>query len=727
MALCHIKYQLPYLNRVELQTVLGQEIGNHLRDSCAVSNLPSFFGKFKHALLTRNVVSSKGVESSIHSFITRVLQHPEKLSSLSAVTSTDIKKSVTLTASFSCLDRGRSNAESIQWWVGNFSRFEPLTELRSDVGGAESSTRKLDGSTTDIVLQCLSRQVDQTSEKYRLVEHANIHDGTGVYFSKMSDQNSPSKPIVPSAELFFRLYNLRMDKSEKDEVIYDPETKIPISLGLDFTTGCRVITPPDTSSSDTNKDYKVPATLTMALRSTVGAGVEEANSVAFEPRTTRVILILTIISTGVPLALASFLVIKFVADGAAVRFEELRSGGVNAVITGHRQAKWTDYAHHMMILVEFFAGIILLAPLVLAIIEGSADPEQKLEVTSGLSVFYGSSHKAMSDDEANPIAGAPFVVTVWTRMRVLNEGFYLSFTISLTAVITLALLVSIHELRRLNCILPSYEFTRGGFSSMKTIGSALMWLKTQRRSAEKVNKYRVLVRFRDDLIFDNRDSIRPLTVVSEEIRRKARKYKHTDDDKFDYNKEVGYECDRLLATFSSRGQALEEARNTFCLVANVTLKNESRRSAVLCRSKFFHNNLPREWYYILETDAANGFETNSSIYAHRTHGTFPHDKYLVIARLGLLEHLGEIKSVEIMQNTSEKSQPVASDGCTVRIVETTRSFSTDTGYMSVNHDVHVKVNYLSGSDHPDEILRGTDPAATSSLLSGFSMDGSLLV
>lgn len=710
------------------QSVLGQGFPNHLRDSCAVSDLPSKFGKFKHALLSRQVVSLSDVTRSVHCFILKVLKNPKKLSSLSAVVSTDITKSVTLISSFSCVDRGKSNAESLQLWVAPFNEFKALTDITSGISGAESHTQKLKGTSTDIVSKCLERQIDQTNGSFedgsnnkkatfRLVEHAGVHDGKGVFFSNFTEDNTPVGPIIPTADLFFRLYEQRIKADVKNEVIYDETSKIPIANGLAFDTGVKLLVPIDVSDINTSSDYRVPATLIMALRSTAGARLEEANVAPGESRTSRVILILSILSTGLPLVLASWLVFKFIADGAAIRFEDLRAKGVNAVIEGHREVRKIDYAQHMLIFVEFFAGLVLLAPLLLAVLDGSANPERNVEVSSGISVFYGSSHSSMSDDLSNPVAGAPFVIVTWVRMRDLEDGYSVSFAISLIAVIFIAALISMFELKRLNCIMPSYDFSSGGFSSMKTFGSLFMFFRSKRRSFDSSKIYKVLVKFRDNVVFDNSFSARPLVMVSERFRRDARKYL-SEEKQVSFNRELDTEAARLVEHINTHSSSLE-SRNTLCLVANVRLTNQTRRSAVLCRSEFYHNNLPREWYYILGSDAS-GDDTKGTIETYRTTGKFPHDKYLVVARLGLLEHLANIKSIEVVQDHSPRPKPLDADGCKVRLIETQRSHSTQSGFVSTEHDVGVPINCLREGDRPDDLLRDVEqmsPAASSSALS----------
>lgn len=681
-------------------SVQGQTILNHIRDVAAVNNLASQFGKTASAVLLRKVVPPHKVKDSISDIMVKLLSHTERLTVLVADVEADLRENtISITVGYSCLDRGKSTGKAIMWHVAN--DLDALSIINDSVGSASqwNSTTNVDrtASQTDISEQCWLGGADLTTPKFRQVETNGIHEGGGVFY----------KPIIKvdqridlSYEFFSTLLKRRKQADERKEVIYDEDTKIPNTLGLPFDTSVRVITPRNITNDKTT-DYRVPATVHMSNRAHMGYRLAAANISPGESRTTGRLVALSVLSSGLAIVIATWVVFKSIADGAKERMYQLRRLGIRAIILGQGGI---DLASRMFIVLQVLAGLILIAPMLQALFEGVADPRPSVEVTTIATVFYSRSfpeEETMSDDRNNFLAGAAFQILVTTSMRQLDEGFYTEFIVALVSVIAASIAVAMREMFRLACMMPCCDDLYKGVSFWNTLGFFRLKYAPRRADVAAIDiqrRYRAFVEFRDDMKWEELEEIYCLLLTTASERQFATQPMNCKEEL----KEKGR---RQIVAMQLR-HALEEhvtPLQTFGLVASIRMRDKDRVAAMLAKCKPWYARLPRAWYWIT---AAGGIEANS-VEWYRCTGVFMADGMLFAARLGLLDCLDKVKRISFRDATVVESKFDYVDGVKVELYEMARLDRHAPDFVGLADERAVQLEELGAVEVPKRFREGS--------------------
>ncbi|PXF49378.1 hypothetical protein BWQ96_00694 [Gracilariopsis chorda] len=611
-------------------TVQGQSLVNNLRHAVAVSNLPSQFGKKGSALLSRHVVPKAHIWRDIPLFMRELLSNPARLDWWVA----DLNgETVTLNAGFSCLDRGKSSSVPLTWW-GSRSMSE-LESLQDAPGGAVlgSSKAATEASVNDITDQCLKQRTPDLS--LRLVEHHGQHDGTGVSFQRV--QTNPDS-VVDDVTVFDQIATIRQNEDRSNDVVYHPK-RIPIVVGLTFDTGMRIITYENFTTEKTQK-LRVPMTPLAAITYHTGARLEEARVAEGQPPTTFWILALTQLSTSLGLLFAIWIVFRYISNTTIERAMELRDQPVHVAVRGGE--KWTIIQKRDLLL-NIGGVTILLAPAALAVVERKLDPRVFLEVTTGVTVFYGSSQGDFSSDSQNPVAGAPFIVTGWMSVQKLNSNYTALLWVLNALTIAIAARIVWLDLKRMNEVMPKNDSNRFNFSLFKRIGR--LWLGWSSSKGDDTSEYVVCItllekhfralsntrsdrtRLKELLLLANRNWRKR---AAEPVQRKEGGMSSVER-RADTSGEV---CKVLMDTIGNR----------FALLCRIRLHNLNRFEAMMSRiGSVWSHRCPREWEYIRRSLGCFPME-----YYH-TRALYPPDVALLLLRLGLLNYLKFIDEVNVLK------------------------------------------------------------------------------
>lgn len=154
-----IIYQLSFIISTFGATVSlvynGETQHNVLCHAVAVSDLNTTFGKKGSSLLSRAIVSPRGIWSSIDEFTKEMFKEPSVLDwYIADVGSDGDPRSISLQGMFSCIYRGRNSSEPISWFVAT-----GLSKLLKTEEGPDGFKRSVVGqaSSDDITEQCLKR------------------------------------------------------------------------------------------------------------------------------------------------------------------------------------------------------------------------------------------------------------------------------------------------------------------------------------------------------------------------------------------------------------------------------------------------------------------------------------------------------------------------------------------------------------------------------------------
>lgn len=688
-------------------TVQGQTIINHIRDVAAVRNLGSQFGKTASAVLKREVVPKNGVEEGISKFMRDLLNNTERLTVLVADIGGDNRDdTITVTAGYSCLDHGLSNGTALSWWTAK--SFAPLTNISAMEGSANQEpsadiTENINALETDISVQCWckGKDLDLTTEKFRLVRNDDQHKGKGVYYKRFDEEINGPKKINLSYHFFEDLRKIgRSIKINSSEYDYYKDTPMPIVNGLPFDNGVRIRTHPNVPYEISQPEHRVPATVHMSNRAHVGARLSEAHVSPGESRTTGPLFIISFLGSGLAIVVSTWAVFKVVGDGAVERTIQLRRQGVRAAVHGRAAI---DVASRMVVLLQILTLVFVGAPLVQAVLEGVADPRASVEVTTIATVFYSKSYPnepTLSNDNTNLIAGAAFQVLVSVTYRKLDDGFLWLLIPSTIMVILFSTFVILRERFRVACILLSAQSRRHRFSFWRTAG--YLRLKYMPRRASSVSgslprQYRVFVEFRDDLIWHSLEEISALLVTKASERIFAnRPLSRSQALREEMRRERSAE--KLQIDLEA---SLNPSR-TFGLTASIRLHDEDRLAAMLAKNKIWQAPLPRSWYWIT---ASAGNEA-PTIEWYRCRGIFMHDSMLLPARMGLLDYMDKVKRVSFRDATPEECNIDVMDKVRVQLFDLPRINPGHHDFISSAEDCAVQFQELAPLQNPYQFNNG---------------------
>lgn len=604
----------------------GQTKVNHLRDAVSVSNFGSHFGRRGSALVSKTIVTPEKIWDAVDDTTREFLSSPDQLEWLVADVAADNQDSVTLNFGISCLDQGLSKSIRLVWWVDEI--LQTLESTFNGTGGAQEGTRghKNGETKTDLVMQCWYSQKPDID--LRVFEHTDIHMGK-------RDVLLPDlklKDFFGDRDFFQRIKKLRQSHDRADEVVRDSPTSIPVVIGLPFSTGFRLITPPDTETGSSTL-YRVPATPHFAIRSHMEARLSDVVFYPVASTTSNVQVVLSVLSTGLAVILAVWIVMKLAADSAKQKFCILRKLGPRAVVQGRH----ADFNQDQMHLVhQIIAVTIMAAPFAFAIVNGEADPSKSVIVTTGFTVYYGEAKKSMSLDTNNSHAGSPFVVTGWLSVINLDNGHYVSFSLSVAFVLLASIYVAVREGKRWSETMPHTARIWPGFSLWKSHGAFRMWMNSFQREDDSDIYYQVLVELADCSNFDSSET-EPLLVASSEFRRLIRDFRCC---KLRSKKR---RAKKNSGATELRNFLEQESDSELLLYANVVMNNRYRFEAMMAGTRWWYNRLPREFYYLTSRMGPLA----KSIEWYRTNGQFLPDELLVPVRLGLLPYIDQVKKISI--------------------------------------------------------------------------------
>lgn len=635
----------------------GQTKANHLRDAVSVSNFGSSFGRRGSALISRNIVSPNNIWNSIDDTTREFLRSPENFDWLVADVAGDNQDSVTINFGFSCLDRGKSESVRLVWWVDTTLRV--LNDTKSEVGGAEIGFPGLANgeSKTDLVMQCWYSEKPNTA--LRVFEHRDLHQGNKNYL--LPDLNLSS--FLDDSSFFQRIKKLRQETDREDEVVYDNQTSIPIAIGLPFTTGFRLIAPSD-GLNGSPSEYRVPATPLYAVRSHMEARLSGANTHHFESTTSNALVVLSILSTGLAIILAVWIVMKLAADAAREKYIALRKQGPRAVVQGTH----TDFKQDRMQVLHQIIGVtILSAPFAYAIINGEANPSKSVAVTTGITIFYGVAKESMSLDPLNKHAGSPFILTGWLTVTNRGNGHYVAFSLSVAFVLLASIYVAIREGKRWSETVPHSVRMWPGFSLWKSHGAFRMWFKSFLHEDDEITSFQVLVEFKDRLNIDSSET-EPLLVASSEYRKLIRQFRSCTKGKR-----------RRKARKNSGSCELHRAleQETSCsseyfLYGNVIMNDRYRYEAMMAGTRWWYNRMPREFYYL----TSQRVPSTKPVEWFRTNGQVLPDDILIPVRMGLLPYMAKISRILVAESDTSDVK-LDGDGVNVCIVSRQSMESSD--------------------------------------------------
>lgn len=636
----------------------GQTKANHLRDSVSVSNFGSIFGRRGSALLSRTIVSPDRIWNSIDDMTREFLGSPDNLDWLVADVAGDNEDSVTINFGFSCLDLGKSESLRLVWWVDTKLQF--LKKAKSGVGGADIGDPGVASKTakTDLVMQCWHSNKTRTA--LFVFEHRDLHQGNDNYLNPALKFS----PFLDDPYFFQRIKKLREETESEDEVVYDEQTSIPIAIGLPFTTGFRLAAPPeDVNESPSN--FRVPATPFYAVRSHMEARLSGENMQHLGSTTTNAQVVLSVLSTGLAIILAVWIVMKLAADSAKEKSVILRKLGSHAVVQGRH----TNFAHDRMHIVHQVIGVtILSAPFAFAIINGEANPSKSVMVTTGITIFYGKARKSMSSDTNNPHAGSPYVLTGWLSVTNLDNGHYTAFSLSVAFVLLASFYVAIREGKRWSETVPHTVRSWPGFCVWKSHGAFRMWFKSLQHTDDDDISFQVLVELADRTNYDSSET-EPLLVASSEYRKLIREYKCCKQKKRKNKaRKSSGSCELYSALEQETGCSSE-----LCLYGNVVMNNRYRYESMMAGTKWWYSRLPREFYYLTSRRGPSA----KPVEWYRTNGQFMPDELLIPVRMGLLPYLAQVKRITIAISDSPYVS-LDGDGVSICIVNRQRFDSFET-------------------------------------------------
>ncbi|CAN8066010.1 unnamed protein product [Agarophyton chilense] len=622
-------------------TLQGQSVANRLRHGVAVSGLPSQFGKKGSAVLSRLVIPRSQVwnPKNLHPFVEHMFRDPSRLDWLVAdVISMEREPDlITINGGFSCLDRGKSSSYPLTWWVSE--NLTELTELKSGPGGAEiqslNGTASSDDSRSsvhDITAQCLTRRMPDPS--LRLVEHHGVHSGTGVVFKTF---NKKASRFIGDVNVFSEILEKRSAEDRATPVVYH-EKGIPIVFGLTFDTGFRIKVPDDFAAEKT-LDLRVPMTPLAALTFHTVARMQEERVGEGVPNTSPWLLTMALLSAALPLLFALWIITNFISTTACKSALELQElSAVDAVIGKDHWLK----ENKGTIILHIVGAAILAAPLGLAITEHDIDPRVFVEMTQGITVFYGSSQENLSQDPQNLVAGAPFILTSWISIRELNPSYIAHFALICVLISFLAVIIVWRDVVKMNEIMPGHASSSYGISLQKLVGRLKLWLKSSK--GERKMYYMALITFRQDFfeslqvdVTQNRHfSSTMMLLVNNQWRLRAN---DRDRDKEEANNAGGELYDTLM-----RG---DFERSEFSIVCRMRLDNKTRFEATMARLKrWWEAKCPRAWEYI-----RRNLRGCAPLEQYHRRGQYPPDEALILVRLGLLDYLQYLDKVFIKAST----------------------------------------------------------------------------
>lgn len=688
--------------------VQGQTVVNHIRDVAAVRNLGSQFGKTASAVLKREVVSKGAVKDAISPFMLNLVKHPERLTVLVADIGGDIRDdTITVTAGYSCLDRGNSTGSALIWWTTK--SFAPLTNITNMEGSPHeikirSHSNVTDGmkaSETDISAQCWCIERDLTTEKFRIVQNLDQHKGKGVFYKRFDETiNGTPKNISLTFDFFENLKKIRYSTDDPNQAVYDNGTHIPIVKGLPFDNGVRILTPVNLQSNTNQRLHRVPATVSMSNRAHVGARLSEAEVSPGQSRTTHTLFIISFLGSGLSIVVSTWAVFKVTGDGAVERNRKLRRKGIRAAVEARAAI---DVSARMVVLLQVFTLLFVAAPLLEAFLEGIADPRASVEVTTIATVFYSRSYpheKSLSDDPENLIAGAAFQVLVSATVRKLDDGFLGLLVASIGVVIIFSTFVLLRERFRVACILPSSKRRGNRFSFWKTVG--YLRLKYSPRRACSVSgslprHYRVFVEFRDDLTWHSLEEISGLLITKPSERHFVNRPLSGSQ-----ALEEGVRRERSAEKLQIDLEGNVKPSRTFGLVASIRQHDEDRLAAMLAKRKIWHARLPRTWYWI----TASAGKDEPTIEWYRCKGIYMPDSMLLPARMGLLDYMDKVKRISFRDAIPEECNVDVMDKVNVQLFDLPRINPGHHDFISLAEDCAVQLQELLPLQIPHQFNNG---------------------
>eukprot|EP00178_Gracilaria_changii_P014137 TRINITY_DN40128_c0_g1_i1.p1 TRINITY_DN40128_c0_g1~~TRINITY_DN40128_c0_g1_i1.p1 ORF type:complete len:749 (+),score=57.57 TRINITY_DN40128_c0_g1_i1:1456-3702(+) len=619
-------------------TLQGQSQANRLRHSVAVSDLPSRFGKKSSAVLKRTVVPrSKLWAGTLDPFIAQMFQDTGKLDWFVADVIGDL---VTINGAFSCLDRGMSTSYGLTWWASE--NLTELTELRSEPGGAEihsfgdiRSPDDAEATVHDITEQCLQQR--RRDPSLRVVEHHGVHDGSGVAFRRFGTNTSSS--FIGDVDVFDKIFAKRSAEDRSNHVVY--LGSLALVYGLTFDSGFRIKVPHGFTTEKT-LDLRVPMTALAAITHHTAARMQEENIGRGEPKTNGWILTLYLLSSALPLFLAIWMVSEFVVSTAYKSAMKLRELPVQKAIRGGEE-HWLKHNKATLTL-HIVGAIILAAPLVLGIVERQIDPRPYVELTQGITVFYGSSQQSLSRDPSNPVAGAPFLVTAWISFRELNGSYHRHILLCTLFITFIAALIIWRDMVRISMFMPYLSPQGAGFSLPKLIGRLKLWLGSKK--GEREEYYTLLITLRqeyvDTLQLDATQGMHWLKtmplLVNKGWRSKANNFAAQDREEWCNSGADLY--DRLMSCVGDSGAEMS-------FLVHVKLDNKIRLKALLSKTRrWWHDMCPREWEYVRRSLPGCG-----PLEEYHTRGQYPPDAAAVLLRLGFVDYLQYIEKVYVKKWT----------------------------------------------------------------------------
>lgn len=510
-------------------------------------------------------------------------------------------------------------------------------------------------SKNDITEQCFNTR--PSSAGLRLVEHANLHDDAGAKFTKQANLDQP--PLVGDRNAFA--------ETENTTVVY--YRGIPIVIGLTFDTGFRIKAFP-----------QVPITPLAAITKHTGARLEEARVAEAQARATTVVLLLSVAGAALPLLIAVWWIAKQFSD--------------TVVETVGQRAS---------VIFNIVAASILVAPLVLGVIEGHIDPFVSVEVTTGVSILYGSSHGSLSEDTGNALAGAPFVVTAWMSVRRLGNGFVAALTLSLLAIAFLAFYLVRLELKKGEQLMAASAKGGAGFSLLKLFPTLRLRLGSKGIDGEKI--FRFCIKFKPNELDDG--GIPIIEGRKQEIPLLATQYFRTRANKYNlYAKDQ--DIDNAVRE-DARVVAMQEFRKKrgtqFELNCYVRLNKQTMYDAIMTKTAIWSKHMPRGWEYIRK----DGRWSCESLEWYRLHATYPPPVTLAILRLGLIDYMDYVQSIAEIEENRKAWSDFDEDG-----VKTTLVIRKDANAerLAEEEDKNASIDFVKTEEAPSRLQHSPSVATT---------------
>lgn len=445
--------------------------------------------------------------------------------------------------------------------------------------------------------------------------------------------------VVDNTKVFKQLLHLRNSHHDSDDVVYHNQSGIGVSLGLTHASGVLLWAPPELETNITLKVH-VPMLLLAAITSHTAARLRETRVDRGKSRTSNLILLLSVFTTGLAVLVAVFIMSKQISDVERRRSEEFcRDNDVETVIAG--DSGW-DSNDKVSLIVSIAAVTILAAPIALAVVDGTLDPRKMYEVTSGASVMYSSAYPGLSKDPKNYMAGSIFVVTSWITVRELDNGFATSLACSTAVIVLWCISIVMQTSKQCSEIMSAARSTGGGFSLRMLFGYLCQWAKAKRE--KNVVEFLVFVRFADM----RNSSVELNLMCAKEWRCRSNEA---------YWNEGLREKDKMHR--EAAGQAaesfLQEEHNcrSIGLFAKIRLDDYLRFKLANARTKPWGKAMPREFYRI-----KLGCKSSNWIEFYKANGVFPPDEMIILVALGCLQYgrdIAEVRWKEIDRLVSMRS------------------------------------------------------------------------